>query len=99
MSYPGQRGDWSVNKGGLLYLKTSLEKGKIVAGIVVLKAGGKIIAAASILDVWPKVEGAFWFDYGDGEFTWVNSNFEPTNFPPSSSGGRYAVPDDDEKPL
>src|SRR3954447_26168011 len=33
VSYPGTRGDWSLNKDGLLYLRTALEQSKIAAGI------------------------------------------------------------------
>ena len=95
VSYPGRQDDWSLNKNGLNYLKTSLEKGKIAAGIVLLMKGSKVIGAASILEVLPKVEAASWFDRGDGEFVWVNSTFEPTN---SSSSGRYLDPDDEVTP-
>jgi hypothetical protein len=93
VSYPGARGDWSLSKSGLLYPKSLVDEEKAAAGIVLLMKG-KIIGAASVLDVWAKVKDGHWFDRGEGEFTWVNANFEPTNSQ-SSSSDRY-VDDPDE---
>src|SRR5262249_5419313 len=78
VSFPGQRGDWALSKSGLMYLRDALAAGKIQAATVVLKAGVKVINAKSIKYVWPKVEHAYWMDLGSGEFTWVNSTFDPT---------------------
>jgi len=94
VSYPGQRGDWSISKSGLLYLKTLVEEMKAGAGIVVLMQAGKTIAATSVLDVWAKVKDSHWFNFGEGELTWVNASFEPTNSL-SPSSNRY-VDDPDE---
>ena len=95
-SYPGSRGDWSLSKSGLTNLNIWVKEGKIVAGIVLLMAGGKVIAAAPVAEVWSKVEDGPWFDYGAGEFIWVDANFEPTNTPPSSR--RYLDDPDDTRP-
>jgi hypothetical protein len=91
-SFPGQRGDWSISRSGLRYLLDALAAGKIQAGIVVLKQGAKVSNAKSATEVSEKLKDAVWLDYGNGEFTWVNFNFEPTN-KPSGSGSYITDPD------
>jgi hypothetical protein len=91
-SYPGSRGDWGLNKGGLVYFQTELEADKIAAGIVVLKRGKDTVAARPVTEVWPKVKNANWMDLGDGEFCWVDENFNPA----TGNSNRY-ITNPDEK--
>ena len=95
VSYPGSRGDWSLSKSGAIYLKDLVEEGKAAVGIVLLRSKGQNVGALSILEVWPKLQNAVWYDFGEGEFCWVNEKFEPTTNSQSLSPDRY-VEDPDE---
>lgn len=96
-SFPGSRGDWSLSKTGLLYLWSTVAESKIIRGIVTLRRGAFQVKGESITRIWPKLEGAFWFDYGSGEFCWVDENFNlATN---SGSGSRYYTDPDAAGPL
>src|SRR4051794_11758311 len=87
--FPGQRGDYALSKIGLSNLFAAREADKITFGLVVLRQGNRN-AAETITKVWPKFRGAFWYDYGKGEFAWANERFEPA----SPSGSRYIVDPD-----
>jgi hypothetical protein len=98
VSYPGQRGDFSLNKDGLLYLRTALEQGKIAAGIVVLKRGNMVANARPVAEVWPKLIHAVWMNYGTGDFCWVDDQFSPTTGN-IGSGSRFIDNPDDAMPF
>ena len=91
VSFPGQKGDWGLNKGGLLYLKTALQEGKIAAGIVVLRRKNANVNVGQVKEVWNRLKDADWIEGSNGEFVYVNERFEPTNF----NSGRY-ITDPDE---
>lgn len=93
VSFPGSRGDWSLSKTGLLYLSRVVEESKIIRGIVTLRRGAFQVKGGSITRIWPTLDKeAFWLDFGSGEFTWVDADFNlATN---SGSGSRYYHPDD-----
>src|SRR3954447_24390431 len=62
VSFPGQRGDYALNKIGLSNLLAAREADKIAFGLVVLRKGNINVAVETITKLWPKLQNTAWYD-------------------------------------